>query len=118
MEGAILAGYPVDLDGNIEIPYVGKLRVAGKTIYEIKADLEVALVSYADAAISVRMVDNSVSVLGEVFAPGRYPITKDRMNIFEVIAMAGDMTVYSNKAKGATYKTFSLWSGYQGAYTL
>lgn len=100
MEGAILAGYPVDLDGNIEIPYVGKLRVAGKTLYEIKADLEVALVSYVtDAAISVRMVDNSVSVLGEVLSPGRYPITKDRMNIFEVIAMAGDMTVYSNRQK-------------------
>lgn len=100
MEGAILAGYPVDLDGNIEIPYVGELRVAGKTLYEIKADLEVALVSYVtDAAISVRMVDNSVSVLGEVLSPGRYPITKDRMNIFEVIAMAGDMTVYSNRQK-------------------
>jgi len=100
MEGAILAGYPVDLDGNIEMPYVGKLLVAGKTLNEIKADLEVALVSYVtDAAISVRMVDNSVSVLGEVLAPGRYPITKDRMNIFEVIAMAGDMTVYSNRQK-------------------
>ncbi len=100
MEGAVLSSYPVDMDGNIEIPYVGQLMMAGKTLSEIKADLDVALQSYVtDAAISVRMVNNSVSILGEVTAPGRYPITKDRMNIFEAIAMAGDMTVYSNRQK-------------------
>jgi len=118
MEGAVLSSYPVDMDGNIEMPYVGKIQVVGKTLYEIKADLELVLQSYVtDAAISVRMVDNSVSVLGEVSAPGRYPITKDRMNIFEVIAMAGDMTVYSNRqrvqlirpsAYGPVVKEFAL----------
>lgn len=118
MEGAVLSSYPVDMDGNIEMPYVGKIQVVGETLSEIKADLELALQSYVtDAAISVRMVDNSVSVLGEVFAPGRYPITKDRMNIFEVIAMAGDMTVYSNRqrvqlirpsAYGPVVKEFAL----------
>ncbi len=100
MEGAILSSYPVDTDGNIEIPYVGKIQVAGKALSEIKAGLAVTLQSYVtDAAISVRMVDNNVTVLGEVSAPGRYPITKDRMNIFEVIAMAGDMTVYGNRQR-------------------
>lgn len=118
MEGALLSSYPVDLDGNIEIPYVGKLLVAGNTLSEIKANLGVALKSYVtDAAIVVRMVDNNISILGEVFAPGRYPITKDRMTIFDVIAMAGDLTVYANRhrvqlirpsAYGPVIKEFKL----------
>ena len=118
LEGAILSSYPVDIDGNIEIPYVGKIQVTGKTLSEIKAGLDVTLQNYVtDAAISVRMVNNTISVLGEVSAPGRYPITKVRMNIFEVVAMAGDMTVYSNRQRvqlirpsvyGPIVKEFSL----------
>lgn len=97
-ESAALSGYPVDDAGNIEIPYVGKVKVAGKTIAEIKNDLDSIFKNYVtDAAITVRMVNNFVSIIGEVTAPGRYPLTKDRMNIFEALSMAGDMSLYSNR---------------------
>src|SRR5690606_12456645 len=54
---------------------------------------------------------------GEVNAPGRYHLTKDRMNIFEALSLASDMSVYSNKQKiqlirpsqyGPVVKEFSL----------
>ena len=32
MESAALSSYPVDTEGNIEIPYVNKVHVAGKTL--------------------------------------------------------------------------------------
>jgi len=35
-ESAALFGYPVDVNGNIEIPFVGKVGVGGKTLSEIK----------------------------------------------------------------------------------
>ena len=55
----------------------------------------------SDAAITVKLVNNYVSILGEVRAPGRYPIYKEQMNIFQAIAMAGGMTPFAavNKIK-------------------
>lgn len=117
-ESAGLFGYPVDSDGRIEIPFVGKLDVGGKTIKEIKDDLESVFKNYlTDAAITVRLVNNNVSILGEVNAPGRYRLSKDRITVFEALAMAGDMSIFSNRQKvqlirpspyGPVVKEFSL----------
>ena len=100
MESAALSSYPVDTEGNIEIPYVNKVHVAGKTLSEIKEELEKVFKNYlSDAAITVRMVENNIGLLGEVTAPGRYPIVKDRMTIFEALAMAGDLSEYGNRQR-------------------
>ena len=49
--------------------------------------------------------------------PGRYPLSRDRLNVFEALSMAGDMTEYSNRQKvqiirsspyGPVVKEFSL----------
>ena len=117
-ESAALSSYSVDKDGYIEIPYVNKVKVAGKTLSEIKAELDSVFKNYVtDAAITVRLVDNNISIIGEVNAPGRYPITKDQLTVFEALAMAGDLGVYSNRQKvqlirpspyGPVIKEFSL----------
>ncbi len=97
-ESASLLGYNVDIDGFIDIPYIGRVEVAGKTLSEIKVDLEEIFLKYvADGSITVRMVNNSVSVIGEVSSPGRYPLTRDRINVFEALALAGDLGDYSNR---------------------
>lgn len=117
-ESAALFGYPVDDDGRIEIPFVGKITVGGKTLAEIKSELEIEFGNYLkDYAITVRLVNNFVSILGEVTAPGRYRLTKDRVSIFEALAMANDLSVFSNRQKvqlirpspyGPVVKEFSL----------
>ncbi len=117
-ESAALFGYPVDANGYIEIPFVGKIKAADKTLGEIKTDLDSVFKNYlTDAAITIRLVNNYVSVLGEIARPGRYLLTKDRVNIFEVLAMAGDMSDFSNRQKvqlirpspyGPVIKEFSL----------
>lgn len=117
-ESLALFGYPVDLDGNIEIPFVGKVKAEGRTLQEIKIDLDSIFKNYvSDAAITVRLVNNYVSVIGEVARPGRYLLTKDRVNILEVISMAGDLREFSNRQKlqlirpsryGPVIKVFTL----------
>ena len=118
MESASLSGYNVDADGFIEIPYVGRVKVAGRTLAEIKIELDEIFKKYvSDGAITVRMVNNFVSIIGEVGAPGRYPLTKDRLNVFEALSLAGDLNDYSNRQKvqlirqtpyGPLVKEFSL----------
>ncbi|MCJ7448038.1 MAG: polysaccharide biosynthesis/export family protein [Bacteroidales bacterium] len=117
-ESAALFGYPVDGDGNIDIPFVGKVEAGGKTLSEIKVELDSIFKNYvADAAITVRLVNNYVSIIGEVRSPGRYLLTKDRVNVFEALSMAGDMSQFSNRQKvqlirpspyGPVIKEFSL----------
>ena len=113
-----MQGYVVDRDGNIEIPFVGKVNVAGETLNNVKVKLESTFSSYVkDASITVRLVNNYVSLIGEVGSPGRYPLTKNRVNVFEALAMAGDLSEFSNRSKiqlirptpyGPVIKEFSL----------
>lgn len=97
---ANLVSYPVDGAGTILLPYAGRIAVAGKTLAAVTTEVEKALKGYiADAAVTVKMINNYVSLLGMVKNPGRYPIYKDRLNIFQALAMAGDMGDYSNRQK-------------------
>lgn len=117
-QGADILSYTVDDAGTIELPYAGKFIVAGKTLNQIKEELDIAIKSFiTDAVVTVKMINNYVSIIGEVQNPGKYPIYKNRLNIFQALAMAGDLDKYSNRQKiqiirqtpdGNTVKEFSL----------
>jgi len=99
-QSADLISYSVDREGYLSIPFVGKYKAAGKSLSEIKNELEKLLKAYVtDASVTVKMVNNYVSILGEVKNPGKYPIYKERLNIFQALAMAGDLAEYSNRRK-------------------
>ncbi len=101
-QSADLVSYPVDGEGFIQLPYAGRIMVAGKTLAMVTDEVEKILKGYvADAAVTVKMVNNYVSLIGEVQRPGRYPIYKERMNIFQALAMGGDLT---NSATGRKYR--------------
>ena len=44
--------------------------------------------------VNVRMANYKISVLGEVARPGTFSISNEKVNIFEALALAGDMTVW------------------------
>ncbi|MEA3461139.1 MAG: polysaccharide biosynthesis/export family protein [Bacteroidota bacterium] len=95
---AHLLSYPVENDGTVDLPYVGIIEVAGKTIKEAKQAIETVLAEYVtDASLTVKLVNNYVSVVGEVREPGLYPIYKDRLNVYQALSMAGDVADYGNR---------------------
>jgi len=95
---ADLLSYPVQEDGTIEMPYLGPVEVAGKTLTEAKAVIEELVKDYVnDAEITVRLVNNYVTILGFVTRPGLYPIYKQRLNIFQAISLAGDVAPYGDR---------------------
>jgi polysaccharide biosynthesis/export protein len=99
-QSADMISYFVDGDGYIRLPYAGRIMVAGKTIDTVTIEVENVLKGYiADAAVTVKMVNNYVSLLGEFKQPGKYPIYKERMNIFQALAMGGDLGDFSNRQK-------------------
>jgi polysaccharide biosynthesis/export protein len=99
-QSADLVSYSVDGAGYISLPYAGKIKVAGKTLSMITEDVDKALKGYiADASVTVKMVNNYISLLGEFQHPGRYPLYKERLNIFQALAMGSDLSVFSDRQK-------------------
>jgi polysaccharide export outer membrane protein len=97
-QSADLISYPVLANGAIDMPFIGEIAVVGKTLPEIKQAIKTVLVDYiTDYDLTVRLVNNYVSLLGDVANPGRYTIYKDQLNIFQALAMASDMADYADR---------------------
>jgi len=95
-----LQPYMVDNDGLIDFPVLGKIKVAGLTCKElemkIQKELEPAF-SKERPIITIRFLNYSVNILGEVSRAGKYTTSNERLTIFEGLAMAGDMTLYGKR---------------------
>lgn len=97
MNNAKLLDYLVDNEGNIDYPVLGKLHVAGLTTRECEALIRKELQQYLNEVpnVTVRTSNYKIGVLGEVKSPGTYTVSDERINIFQALALAGDMTVFS-----------------------
>ena len=94
--GNYLNSYTVSEDGHLEFPLVGKLYVKDNTIEEITNLLTDNLNNYIkEFVVIVKLVNFNITILGEVSSPGLYNIYQTDINMFEAIAMAGDLTDYS-----------------------
>ena len=97
---ATLQTYLVDNDGYIDFPVLGKLEVEGKTRKELATLLQEKLASSFNnevPIITIRIINYTVNIVGEVMRPGKFVTTNDRMTIFEGIAQAGDLTIYGKR---------------------
>lgn len=89
-------GFLVDANGNIEIPLLGPVKVAGLTTSEARDTIRNKLKFYTkEPTVNVRFLNYKISVMGEVVHPGVYIISNERVTLPEAIAMAGDLTVYA-----------------------
>lgn len=89
--------YTVYDDGTIDFPYIGAIEVAGLTTREAKQKIEEKLTEYIkDCSVDVRLVNSYFNVICHDKA-GRYLITKEKMTIFEALAVAGDLSEYSDR---------------------
>ncbi|WP_276482087.1 polysaccharide biosynthesis/export family protein [Paraflavitalea pollutisoli] len=101
-------GYPVDLDGKIEIPIIGKIPVYGKTAPQVKDTLTRLVTPYIkDPIVEVKFTGFNVTVLGEVRAPGTFSLPSQRTTIFEALAAAGDLPHTAKKYNVHLYRNYA-----------
>lgn len=92
--------YQVSDQGNIDFPYVGKVSVNGLTLRQVKENMRNILKNHIDTfSLQVQLTNAQFTILGEVRSPGQYTMSKNQINIFEAIALAGDLTVYGKRRK-------------------
>ena len=99
----VLQTYLVDNQGFIDYPVIGRLEVVGLTKSECEKLIHDKIQPYLNAAenpvVTVRMSSYSISVLGEVSRPGSYQVSREKINILEALAQAGDLTIYGVREK-------------------
>lgn len=95
----VLQTYLVDNDGYIDFPVLGKIVVGGMTKCEVESMLKMKLKDYIkeEPLVNVRMVNYKITVLGEVARPSTFTVANEKINIYEALAMAGDMTIYGKR---------------------
>jgi polysaccharide biosynthesis/export protein len=87
--------------GQIELPYVGKIKVSGLTLMQaadtIRSRLLIYVVDSSLIYVQVKTLSFPVTVIGEVAKPGTYDASNEYMTLTDLLAKAGDFTVYSNR---------------------
>jgi len=111
--------YIIQTNGSIDFPIIGEVKVIGKTIRETKEILETAIKPVLNInSVDVRMVSRSFSIIGSGKS-GRFPFPREKVNIYQALALAGDFGLYSDRSKirilrvtgkGNQIKTFDIRS--------
>ena len=89
-------------DGKIAFPLIGEIAAEGKTVSQLKKEIEGRLARYVqDAVITVevrQMSSLQIYVLGRVNAPGR-TILSANVNVLQALAIAGGPNAFANKSR-------------------
>jgi len=92
--------YLVDVDGEINFPVLGNLKISGLTIKQMSTMLTKKLTNYIkNPIVNIRLKNFKVTILGEVKKPGTYTIANERISILEAIGLAGDLNIQAKRSK-------------------
>lgn len=110
--------YQVTSEGYIVFPVLGNIYCKGMTKQQLKAELDTRLKEYlVDPVVTVRHTNFNISVLGDVGSPGQKTSPTEKLNVFQALALAGDMRDSANRTQVKLIR-YSEESGKDVTYTL
>lgn len=94
----VMQTYLIDYNGNIEFPVLGTLHIIGMTRTQLTSMLKEKISDYAkDPIVNVRLVNFTVTVIGEVSDPGTFTIQNERITLPEALGLANDLTIFGKR---------------------
>lgn len=111
-----LTGHTVSPDGYIDFPYLGSIYVKGKTLHQLKNIVEQKAKKYInEPQVVVRLINNSITILGETLKQGIFQMGKNKLTIYQAIALAKGFDTY---AKRTDVKVFRHENGQKNLYLI
>lgn len=102
-----ILSYPVELDGSVNLPAIGKVEVVGLSRRDATIKIQDAYKAklLKDPIIELSIVNLKVTLLGEFGRQGNFLLEKDNTSLIEIIGEAGGIT------KTADPKTLKIIRG-------
>lgn len=109
----------VDIDGNIEVPFIGKVKAAGRSASTLAHDIATRLKGKANAPqVLIRLTKNAtsyVTVVGDVNSSTRMELTSGGERLLDALASAGGLRNPVDKTmiqvtRGSTVESLPLQS--------
>lgn len=92
------SGYLVDEAGQITIPILGRLQVAGLTTSAVRAHITKEASKYFnEPTVQVRFANFKITVIGEVAKPATYTVPNEKVTLLDALGMAGDLTIWGKR---------------------
>lgn len=94
-------GYSIDQTGNIELPQLGKIQIAGLTEEDAQIKVQSAINEFFKEEVFVKLRIGGIrfTALGEFSNSGTQVILKNRATIFDALAVAGESNILAKKNK-------------------
>ena len=91
-----LLSYTLDEEGCIELPLTGKITLKNLTVDQAKEKMQTEINKFVNqTTLIVKLSNFNLTVLGEVSRPGMYKVYQSQINLFEAVALAGNMTNFA-----------------------
>jgi polysaccharide biosynthesis/export protein len=89
-------------DGTISFPLIGQLQAGGRTVKQVRSEIEQKIKVYVPEptlSVEVRQVNSMlIYVVGRVNAPGRF-VLNTNVNVLQALAMAGGLNPFAKRDK-------------------
>ncbi len=94
-------GYSIDAEGNVEVPKLGRIKIAGLNEEEAKKKVQEEINKFFKEEVYVKLRIGGIryTTLGEFNSVGVKVIYKNRATIFDALANAGETTLLGKKNK-------------------
>ena len=94
-------------DGKISFPLIGEIRAEGKTVAQLKAEIETKISRFVPnptLSLIVGQVNSMlIYVIGKVNNPGRFVIPSE-INVLQALAMAGGFNPFAEENKTKIFR--------------
>ena len=90
----------LDMNGEVRLPQVGTVKLQGLTVRETIIYLEKVYGKFIqNPIVTVRVLNNKITILGEVRSPGVYLFSGDNGRLIDLIGHAQGLTDYAKTSK-------------------
>tara|TARA_B100002051_G_C16629259_1_gene582368 strand:+ start:343 stop:1068 length:726 start_codon:yes stop_codon:yes gene_type:complete len=109
-ESMLLNGFHVNINGEINFPKLGYVKLLGLSVKQAETLIKNKLVEggyLLNPHINIRILNLNFTILGEINNPGKYDFLKDNLSLMEAIGIAGDLTINGRRDNIRVIRNFN-----------